>query len=165
VGNATWTVTGAFAQSSPWNIEGGTLVVNGSLASSPLTTVNGGGTLTGSGTVGNTQVSGGVLQPGSGTAGTSITLRGTLGLDAGSTFVINVGPTTSSFASVTGMATLGGARVDAIFGGNYISKRYMILSAGGISGSFNPQIVTNLPANYAAGLSYDASHAYRDGAY
>src|SRR3984957_17667629 len=60
-------------------ITGGVLEVDGSIASSSLTTVNNGGTLTGSGTIGNTIVnSGGWLAPGNGTAGSSIAVSGNL---------------------------------------------------------------------------------------
>jgi hypothetical protein len=53
----------------------GTLLVDGSIASSSLSRVNSGGTLGGIGTVGNTQVnSGGTLAPGSGVAGTTMTV-------------------------------------------------------------------------------------------
>ena len=45
-------------------VNGGTLSVNGSIASSSLTTVNAGGTLGGNGTVGNTTINGGTLAPG-----------------------------------------------------------------------------------------------------
>jgi hypothetical protein len=72
-------------------------------------------------------------------------------------------PTAASFASVTGVALLGGATVNAIFaGGSYIAKQYTILTAGSRSGTFGTLTTSNLPTNFAAGLSYDATHAYLD---
>jgi uncharacterized protein with beta-barrel porin domain len=123
-----------------------------------------GGTLGGTGTVGNTQVNAGAtFMPGSGTPGTSMTVNGTLGFNAASTYLVNVNPTTASFASVTGTATLGGASVNAIFAnGSYISKQYTILTAGSVNGSFGALINTNLPANTHDTLSYDGTHAYLD---
>jgi autotransporter-associated beta strand protein len=143
-------------------ITGGVLQVNGSIASSSLTTVNNGGTLTGSGTVGNTIVnSGGWLAPGNGTAGSSIAVSGNLAFQSAAAYLVQVGPA-ASFANVTGTATLGGATVNAIFtSGSSISRQYTILSAaGGVSGGFAPTVITNLPANIQTALSYDANHAY-----
>jgi uncharacterized protein with beta-barrel porin domain len=124
-------------------------------------TVSAGGTLGGTGTVGNTLVTGGTFAPGSGTPGSSMTVNGTLGFNAASTYAINVNPTTSSFANVSGGATLGGATVNASFGpGSYIAKQYTILNAGSIVGTFGTLANTNLPANFTDTLSYDATHAY-----
>jgi autotransporter-associated beta strand protein len=144
-------------------ITGGVLEVDGSIASSSLTTVNNGGTLTGSGTIGNTIVnSGGWLAPGNGTAGSSIAVSGNLAFQSAAAYLVEVGPVSASFANVTGSATLGGASVNAIFTfGGSISTQYTILSAaGGVSGAFAPTLITNLPANIQAALSYDGNHAY-----
>jgi uncharacterized protein with beta-barrel porin domain len=68
------------------DITGGVLAVNGSIASSSLTTVHNGGTPTGSGTVGNTIVnSGGLFAPGNGTAGSSTAVSGNLAFQSGAT--------------------------------------------------------------------------------
>ena len=61
-----WDGSGAGAVGNPpTTINGGTIIVDGSIASSSLTTVNTSGTLGGSGTVGNSVISGGTLAPGS----------------------------------------------------------------------------------------------------
>ena len=76
-------------------------------------------------------IAGGTLAPGSGTPGSSLTVIGVLGFTSGSTYAININPTTSSFANVTGAATLGGATVNAIYAnGSYVAKQYTILTAG-----------------------------------
>ena len=53
-----------------------------------------------------------------------------------STYAVNLNPaTSSSLANVSGVATLGGATVNAIFAnGSYIQKQYTILNAASISG-------------------------------
>ena len=87
----------------------------------------------------------------------------TLTFQSGATYKVFVTPATSSLANVGGTATLGGAAVTASFAnGSYISKRYTILTAGSISGSFGTLTNLNLPANFHDALSYDASHAYLD---
>jgi uncharacterized protein with beta-barrel porin domain len=165
IDSSAWTLTGTSTFAGPINVNGGTLSVSGNVTSASGVTVNAGGTLAGTGTVGNTLVSGGVFAPGAGTPGSSMTVSGTLAFNAASTYAVNVNPTTSSFANVSGMATLGGATVNAIFApGGYIAKQYTILTAnGGVTGTFNGTVAdSNLPANFHTGLSYDANHAYLD---
>jgi autotransporter-associated beta strand protein len=159
--SGTETLTGVIGYSGATTINGGTLVVNSSLASSSGVTVNTGGTLAGTGAVGNTSIAGGTFAPGSGTPGSSITVDGVLGLTAASTYAVNINPTTSSFAHVTGTATLGGAIVNAIYAsGSYVAKQYTILTAGIVSGTFGSLVSTNLPANFQPTLAYDKTHAY-----
>jgi hypothetical protein len=123
--------------------------------------VNTGGTLAGTGAVGNTSIAGGTLAPGSGTPGSSLTVFGTLGFTAASTYAVDINPTTSSFAHVSGAATLGGATVNATYAnGSYVAKQYTILTAGSIKGSFGSLTNSNLPANFKPTLGYDSTHAY-----
>jgi autotransporter-associated beta strand protein len=154
--NAVNTYTGAT------NVNGGALVVNGSIATSSLTTVNTGGTLMGTGIVGNTLVAGGTFAPGSGAPGTSMTVNGNLAFQSAGIYLVQVNPATSSFAQVTGTASLGGATVSANFApGTYVIKQYTILDAtGGVSGTFSGVTNTNLPAGFATSISTDAYHAY-----
>ena len=159
--SGTETLTGTIGYSGATTINGGTLVVNTSLASSSGVTVNPGGTLAGTGAVGNTSIVGGTFAPGSGTPGSSMTVDGALGLTAASTYAVNIDPTTSSFAHVTGTATLGGAIVNAIYAtGSYVAKQYTILTAGTVKGAFGSLVNTNLPANFKPTLAYDATHAW-----
>ena len=47
--------------------------------------------------------------------------------------------------------------------GSYVSRRYTILNAtGGVSGTFNTLVNTNLPANFTSALSYNANNAFLD---
>ena len=161
-GTGTLTLAGTNTYTGATTVNAGTLRVDGSIAASSGVAVNSGGTLAGTGIVGNTTVnSGGTLAAGNGTAGTSLTVNGTLGLNAASTYAVNVNPATSSFANVSGAATLGGATVNAIFApGSYVSKKYTILTAGSINGTFGTLTNTNISPNFHDSLSYDATHAY-----
>jgi autotransporter-associated beta strand protein len=161
-GSGTLTLSGSSSYSGATAVSAGTLAVNGSIASSLLTTVNAGGTLTGIGTVGATQVNaGGIFAPGSATPGSSMTVA-SLALASGAFYVVQVNPTAASFTNVTGAATLGGATVSAMFAnGSYVAKQYTILTAaGGVSGTFGSLVNTNLPSGFKTALSYDANDAF-----
>lgn len=145
-------------------VSGGTLVVDGSIATSALTTVNPGGTLAGSGTVGSTDIAGGTLAPGSvgGSVFGPLTVQGSLTLTAASTYLIQVSPTNAGLTNVNGTANLGGATVSAVFqAGSYVDRQYTILTAtAGLGGTtFNPAVVSNNP-NLTATLSYDTDDAF-----
>jgi hypothetical protein len=118
--------------------------------------------LSGTGTVGSfTMTSGGTFAPGNGTPGSSMTVAGSLAFASGAIYALSLNPATSSFASVNGSATLGGASVHAVFAsGSYAAKQYTILTAsGGLSGTFASGVATNLPG-FAATLSYDAHDVF-----
>ena len=158
----TWTVNNTYAQSDPWTVQSGTLLVNGDLSAASSLTVSG-GVLGGTGTVGNTQInSGGTFAPGTpGVPGTSMTVSGSLAFQSGAFYLVQLNPATSSFANVTGTATLGGATVNAIYAnGSYVAKQYTILSAGSVSGNFSSLVNTNLPSSFKSSLGYDDTHVY-----
>jgi len=155
------TLMGQNSYTGATTITGGVLAVNGSIASSSLTTVGNGATLTGNGTVGNTLVSSGALvAPGNGTAASSIAVAGNLAFQSGAQYLVMFNQSTAASANVTGTATLGSANVNAVFADTSVLKQYTILSAtGGVSGSFG-LLSTNLPAKFQTALSYDANHAF-----
>lgn len=164
-GSSTQVLSGINQYTGTTTVNGGALEVDGSIASSSMTTVNALGQLTGAGTVGNTAIAAnGTFAPGSSAPGSSMIVNGSLALQSGAQYLVFLNPTTSSFAQVTGTATLGGATVNALYAnGSYISKHYTILSAaGGVNGTFGPLVNTNLPSNFKASLSYDANTAYLD---
>ncbi len=161
--NLTKSGTGALVLSSKNNytgtttVNGGTLQVDGSIASSSLTMVNVGGTLGGNGTIGNTTVNGGMLAP----IGT-LTVRGNLVFTAASSYTVEVSPWNANRTNVIGTAALSGAKVNASFAlGSYVARQYPIVNAtGGVTGKFGSLVNTNLPSGFKSTLSYDANDAY-----
>ena len=123
-------------------MQGGTLSVNGTISGG--VTVNAGGTLGGNGIVGNTTINGGTLAPGNSIG--VLTVQGSLVFTAAASYMVEVSPATADRTNVTGIATLGGATVNASFGpGNYVARQYTILNAtGGVSGTFNPLVEHHL---------------------
>jgi uncharacterized protein with beta-barrel porin domain len=96
-----------------------------------------------------------------GTVAGSMQIAGTLTFQPGAVYKVFVDPATASLANVTGTAALAGTVNAAWANGSYIAKQYTILTAGSVSGTFNPTVAnTNLPANFRDTLSYDATHAY-----
>src|SRR5262249_34504602 len=117
-------------------VNAGTLIVNGSIASSPVT-VNAGATLAGTGSVGATTImSGGTFAPGN-SPGT-MTVQGSLAFQSGAIYLVQVTPSLASSANVTagGSATLAGTVQAAFATGSYVTRNYTILSAaGGLGGT------------------------------
>jgi autotransporter-associated beta strand protein len=162
----TTTLLGINSYTGATLVNGGTLDVEGSITGTSFVTVTAGGVLTGAGTIDPLAVtigSGGTFAPGNGTPGNSTTIIGNLALASGALYQVQVGPSSASFANVSGSATLGGAMVNAVFApGSFVARQYTILSAGNVSGTFGTVTSTNLPANFKTGVSYDSNHAYLD---
>jgi autotransporter-associated beta strand protein len=121
------------------------------------------GSVGGAGTFGSLTVGGGAnFIAGNGAAGSSTTITGNLALQSGALYFVQINPVTSSFTSVGGTATLGGATLTAIYAnGTYVNKQYTVVSAaGGLSGTFAGTVNTNLPSGFSSALSYDVTHAY-----
>jgi autotransporter-associated beta strand protein len=148
-------MTGANTYTGPTVINGGALVVDGSIVSP--TTVNAGGTLAGIGAVGATSVaSGGTLSPGHNGIGT-LTVNGNLAFATDATYVFGVSGVSSGFTNVTGTATLTGAIASAQFQGTTFANKYTILSAaGGLGLTEFSKFQTNSSA-ITAKLSYTAT--------
>lgn len=137
------------------------LQVDGSIASSAITTVQSGGVLAGTGTVGNTVVeSSGILMPGSAAAGAFMTVAGSLSFQSGALYLVQLWPGAASYAHVTGAAALDGDGI-SLAANATVSKQKIILTAdGGVSGTFSSVLRNGLSGNLTPSLSYDANHAY-----
>jgi autotransporter-associated beta strand protein len=145
--NGTSTYTGTTT------VNGGLLSVNGSIATSSLTTVNAGGALGGTGTVGNTLVNGGTLVPGNNATGT-LNVNGNLVFTTAAQYLLQVSQAASSMVGVTGTAALAGTvQVVSPTNSYRFNQPYIILtSAGGLGGTqFNS---LSLPNFIAGALSY-----------
>lgn len=164
IGTGTLTLSGGNLYSGATIANGGTLEVDGSIATSSGVTVNSGGALSGIGNVSATTINaGGTLAPGNAANPTgTLAITGSLAFASGALYLVQVVNTRAAGTVVTGNATLGGATVDAIFApGSSVAKQYIIVTAGSVSGTFNPNLVaTNLPPGFSASLSYDATHAF-----
>jgi len=141
-------------------INGGTLEVDGSIASSPTVTVNSGGTLTGVGTVdkpstGLTTINaGGTLAPGTpGVPGTFMTIGGNLVFQPGATYAVSLNPSSSTYAVVGGTATLAGTVSASFAPGSYVAHQYDILRSAGLGGTTFSGLTTSNP-NFTTSLSY-----------
>jgi uncharacterized protein with beta-barrel porin domain len=159
-GSGTFTYGSAFGFSTinHVNVNSGTVILNGSNEANAVD-VFGGATLAGTGTLDPLALtihSGGTFSPGTpGTPGTFMNVTGNLALLSGATYAVYLNPTTSSYANVTGAATLAG-NVQANFAtGSYISKQYTILTTtNGLSGTFAGVTNVNLPAGFNDVLIY-----------
>jgi uncharacterized protein with beta-barrel porin domain len=157
-GSSTWTLSGTNTAALPWTINAGTLMVDGTLANSPMT-VNS-GTLAGTGTVGNIAVAnGGTFAPGSGAPGSTMAVSGSLAFQSGAFYLVQINPSTASFANVTGTATLAGTVQAVLTPGSYsLTTAYDILHAtAGLGGTtFSGAGVPN----FSARLSYTATDVF-----
>ena len=91
----------------------------------------------------------------------SMTVAGNLAFQSGALYVIQVNPSNASSDIVTigGSAALAGTVQAAFASGRYATRTYTILSAaGGLGGTtFNTLTTSNLPAGFAASLSYTST--------
>ena len=152
-------MTGTSTDAAPWIVRAGTLNVDGSIASSSLTTINTGATLAGRGIVGNTTVSaGGALAPGNGIG--SLTVIGNLMFMPGANYNVDVAPNNADFTTVVGTAALAGVNASFAPGGDVARRYAVVVATGGVTGVFSSLVNTNLPSNFKSSLSYDPNIAY-----
>ena len=134
--------------------------MNGTLANATMA-VNG-GILSGTGTVGATTINnGGTFMPGNGTPGSFLPVSGNLAFQSGALYLVGLNPATSTFAQVTGTASLNGGAGAAFLAGSYVARQYTILTAaGGVNGTFGSFNTLNVPSGFTASLSYDAHDVF-----
>ncbi|HZR61540.1 MAG TPA: autotransporter domain-containing protein [Xanthobacteraceae bacterium] len=164
VGSGTLTLSGTNTYTGNTTVNDGMLEVDGSIATSHLTTINNNATLLGTGTVGNLQInSGGTFAPGAfATPGTFMTVQGNLTFQPNALYLVQVDPTASTSATVTGQAALAGDVGATFASGHYITKQYDILHAGSINGTFDTLETLNLPAGVLASLVYTPTDVFLD---
>ena len=161
-GAGTLVLSAINTYTGPTDVNSGILDVSGSIASSSAVNVASGGTLTGTGNLGPVTVaSGGKFAPGTiGAPGTSSNLS-SLAFQSGAAYVIYLNPATSTFANVSGTASLKGTVQANFAAGSYVFKQYTILTAaGGVSGTFAGISNIGLPAGFADSLSYSANNVF-----
>ena len=152
-----------FSGSSPafsgdTSINEGQLIVNGSLANSPIT-VHPGGALGGSGIVGAT-TSNGLIDPGNGATIGTLTINGTLtmGMATAST-QINIAPLSADRIAVLGNANiLGSIQINPVPGFYGFNASYTILTSTGLAGTFLP--VTSTNSSFIPTVSYSGTNAF-----
>ncbi|WP_424814465.1 autotransporter outer membrane beta-barrel domain-containing protein [Roseococcus sp. YIM B11640] len=147
---------GTHTYTGPTEVAGGTLLVNGSIASSSGVSVLTGATLGGTGTLPSVSVqAGGTFAPGA-SIGTA-TVKGNLMLAPGSITAMEVQGAAADRINVSGMASLGGTLRLVPLGGNYaFNTPYTLIAAqGGRSGQF---ATVNTQGSFGAGIVTEVSY-------
>ncbi|WP_314959382.1 autotransporter domain-containing protein [Bradyrhizobium cosmicum] len=159
-GSSSWTLTGSTTDTATMDLQDGTLVVNGAMAS-VATTVSG-GTLSGNGAIGNlTALAGGRVAPGNLGA---LTIYGSATFNAGSTYAVSVNAAGQSdkILAVSAMLNGGAVAVSTLAGAYSASTHYTILSTtAGLTGTFSSVTLSGYnPQFFTSALSYDGFSAF-----
>lgn len=157
-GAGTLDLTGTNTYTGETVVKAGRLAVNGTIASSTLTTVRDGGTLGGNGTVGNLLIaSGGTVAPGNSIGQLNVT--GNVTFEAGSIYEAEVASNgQADLLKATGSITIdSGSRLSIAANSNYrLMTSYQLLAADlGITGQFGS--VASDFAFLSPDLTYSAS--------
>jgi autotransporter-associated beta strand protein len=130
IDSSVWTLTGAATFGGDVNVNGGTLLVNGSLASAGTVFVSPGATLGGTGTLPSTFLDdGATLAPGTPTTIGTLTVNTILLFCNCSVYSVKVSGLSADKTQVNGDVYLSEAPVVATVTGSSIAKRYTILTA------------------------------------
>ena len=161
IGSSVWTLTGAATFGGDVNVNGGTLLVNGSLASASTVFVSPGATLGGTGTLPATFLDdGATLAPGTPATIGTLTVNTILLFCNCSVYSVKVSGLSADRTQVSGDVYLSEAPVVATVTGSSIARRYTILTAsGGLNDTFGT-VTGNTPAGFTPSLSYDANNVY-----
>jgi autotransporter-associated beta strand protein len=143
------TLSGINTYSGATTINAGVLEVDGSIAASNLTTVTSGSALTGTGTVGATQLNAGsLLVPGNAANPLgALAVSGNLAFASGALYLVQVSGTSASNTTVTGTAALAGNVTVDVLTRLTQKTTYTILTSSGLNnttfGSVNLLIANN----------------------
>lgn len=158
LGGGTWALGDTSSYTGPTAVQAGTLLVEGSIAASSATTVQGGAVLGGAGTVGPATVADGTLAPGSvpqltGAIGT-LTVQGALALQPSAQLAFDLdSPANSDRLQVHGGLALAGT-LRVLPQAGFTAGTYRLIDyTGARSGTLAS--VAGLPAGYTAAFSYD----------
>ncbi|MCB4802532.1 T5SS/PEP-CTERM-associated repeat protein/autotransporter-associated beta strand protein [Methylobacterium brachiatum] len=158
-GEGTTILAGRNTYAGATTVAGGTLQIDGVLSASEVT-VRRGGTLAGSGKIGDPLIeAGGRLAPGSAAVIGTLSIHGPLTFAAGSFYTVKLTPAANDRTDVTGPVALQGGTVQVLAGaGTYTpALRYTLLTAtGGVTGRFSALQTTSNLAFLTPSLNYDA---------
>ena len=146
-GAGNLTLTAANSNTGPTTVNGGVLLINGSLSASSAVAVGTAGTLGGSGSVPGAVTAGGTLAPGGAAATTGTLTLGTTTLTG--TYACQPNGASCDLLAVSGNLTLTGATlaVSPLAGGATQNSYVIATYTGTRTGTF--ATVTGLPAGYA----------------
>ena len=166
-GTGTLTITGDATYTGGTTVNGGTLEVDGTISNTSGVTVSSSATLTGIGTIDPPTVSiasGGMFAPGAaGIPGTSMTIAGNLAFQSGAYYAVQLNGTSSTFATVTGTASLSGTALASFTPGIVPQRQYTILTSAGLDNTtFSGLITGNQPSGFDASLAYTADDVLLD---
>jgi outer membrane autotransporter protein len=161
IGSGTLIMTGVSTYTGDTNVNEGVLRVDGSLVS--VVSVNAGGTLMGTGTIGGLEIgSGGIVAPGSSSWIGTLRVAGDVSFDEGSIYRVKANAAGQADKIIaTGAASIDGGTVQVLAqSGNYARQtRYTILTAsGGVDGEFD-NVTSNL-AFLTPFLTYDPNNVF-----
>lgn len=164
--SGTTILTGTSGLTGPTNVTGGALIVDGSIANSTVTAMDG-ATLGGNGTVGSVLAqSGSILSPGHNGIGT-LTVNGAYTQTAGSIYQVQVDPNSSASDRITvsGVANLANGAVLNVTKTSTApytpgTKYTVLTTTGGLTGTFNVSGETAVTPFISLFGTYDANNAY-----
>jgi autotransporter-associated beta strand protein len=158
VGTGTLTLSGINTFTGATTVNGGRLMVDGSIVPSSGVQVNADGSVGGSGFLPSTVIAnGGTLAPSNSTA--ALTVNGDLTFNTGATYAVQASPIATGHTDVTGTASLAGTAYVSFAPGNYTKGDYTILSAvGGLGGTTFDAAQTSMPG-FVTSLGYTANDA------